>query len=115
MGVLHAKVVNFQVGKNCATEVVVVVRRENQLQMKGEGKGCLAQQLVMVLQHMPLRSATAHSQEESHIQTPLQIEASTQTAQTETTGPQDLGTHGHCHLAPSLSPKNKCSEVVEEV
>jgi hypothetical protein len=94
---------------------VVVVRRENQLQMKGEGKGCLAQQLVMVLQHMPLQSTTAHSQEESHIQTPLRIEASTQTAQTETTGPQDLGTHGHCHLAPSLSPKKNCSQVVEEV
>ncbi|CAM6041941.1 unnamed protein product [Sphagnum compactum] len=62
--------------------------------VKGEGKGCLAQQLVMVLQHMPLRSATAHSQEEeSHIQTPLRIEASTQTAQTETTGPQDLETN----------------------
>ncbi|CAK9213189.1 unnamed protein product [Sphagnum troendelagicum] len=68
------------------------ILRENQLQMKGEGKGCLAQQLVMVLQHMPLQSATAHSQEESHIQTPLRIEASTQTAQTETTGPQDLET-----------------------
>ncbi|CAK9869837.1 unnamed protein product [Sphagnum jensenii] len=69
------------------------ILRENQLQMKGEGKGCLAQQLVMVLQHMPLQSATAHSQEESHIQTPLRIEASTQTAQTETTGPQDLETN----------------------